>query len=123
MGTALEMRPIRVNPISQRGAFLGQVPIVGDTGLSIAEGEEIPATGGYVTKRIGFLWFFPDPDVREKLAEVLGKKISESVEAHVTFCNPTPGTVPALGDVVDPVTGLVCFLKLPEGWNEAWMWG
>lgn len=118
------MKAIRTNPILQRGAFLGQVPIAGaDTGLSIAEGEEIRATGGYVTKRVGFLWFFPDRDVRVKLAEALGTIIPESVEAHVTFCNPTPGTVPALGDVVDPVTGLVCFLKLPEGWNEAWMWG
>lgn len=105
-------------------AFLGQVPLAGHiSGLSLADGEELPVNGGIVTKRGGRLWFSPDPEDRAKLEDALGRDIPESVEARVSFCNPTPGTVPGLGDAVDPETGLVCFLELPEGWQDAWMWG
>lgn len=105
-----------------RGAWLGQVRLAGRA-LSkpgIAEGQEVPANGGYIKKAVGFLWFFPDPDVRAAIERETGKPVSESIEARVTFCNPTPGTVPVLGDFIDPETGLVCFLELPEGWNAAW---
>lgn len=84
------------------------------------EGEEIQANGGRIVKRIGFLWFFPDEDTRDKIEAATGERPSESIEARVRFCNPTPGTMAVLGDFIDPDTGLVCFLDLPEGWNNAW---
>jgi hypothetical protein len=88
------------------------------------EGDEISATGGRIVKRIGFLWFFPDEEVLDKIEAATGERPSESVEAQVKFCNQTPQTFPVLGDFTDPDTGLVCFLDLPEGWNDAWMgWG
>jgi hypothetical protein len=91
---------------------------------SLLEGEEIQANGGRIEKRIGFLWFFPDEDVLDKIEAATGERPSESIEAQVRFCNPTPGIMAVLGDFIDPDTGLVCFLDLPEGWNNAWKgWG
>lgn len=112
--------------MSSQRAFLGQVPLLGrpTSGLSISEGEEIPANGGIVTKRDGILWFLLDADTRAKLEDALfWEQIPEAVEIRGFLCNPTPGTMAALGDVTDPETGFTCFLNLPEGWSHAWMWG
>jgi hypothetical protein len=87
---------------------------------SLPEGGEIQANGGRIVKRIGFLWFFPDEDVRDKIEAATGERPSESIEAQVTHCNPTPGTFPSLGDFTDPDTGLVCFLEIPQEWQDAW---
>lgn len=109
--------------MNSRNGFLGQVPLAGQTsGLTLADGAELPVTGGSIQKLDGRIWFSPDEDTRARVEEVLGT-IPESVVARVSFCNPTPGTLPGLGDAVDPETGLICFLELPEGWQEAWMWG
>lgn len=113
-----------------RGPWLGQVPLVSKPSLgyaktpapgdSLREGEEIPANGGWIVKRIGFLWFFPDKEVLDKIEVATGERPSESIEARVRFCNPTPGIMAVLGDFQDPSTGLWCFVDLPEGWNRAW---
>lgn len=122
----------------RKGPWLGQVPLVvgpsswgagivpsqqraSEPGASLEEGQEIGANGGKIVKKIGFLWFFPDEDARDKIEEATGERPSESVEARVTHCNPTPGTFPSLGDFVDPQTNLVCFIDLPESWKFAWM--
>jgi hypothetical protein len=124
-----------------RRAFLGQVPLVlgpsswgqgmvlpappsppppPSPASSLEEDEEIPANGGKIVKKIGFLWFFPDADTKQMIEEALGESIDESIEARVRFCNKTPGIVAVLGDFIDPDTGLVCFVDLPEAWNKAW---
>jgi hypothetical protein len=117
----------------RKGPWLGQVPLVlpraglppaprsrsNEPASSLREGGEIPATGGRVVKRIGFLWFFPNQETRDIIEAVTGQPVSESIEARVTMCNPTPGTFPALGDFVDPATGLNCFLDLPKEWRDA----
>jgi hypothetical protein len=110
-------------------AFLGQVPLVwgpSSWGAGIVSPPRPPApppqaTGGWIEKAVGTLWFFPDPDVLDRIEAATGERPSESIEAQVKFCNPTPQTMPVLGDFIDPDTGLVCFLHLPDGWFDAWM--
>lgn len=88
----------------------------------LAEGEVVPATGGFVKKRIGFLWFFPAAALRAKFEAITGRRPDESVELRVTFCNPTPGIFPVVGEFTDPGTGLHCFTDFAERdlWNRAW---
>lgn len=104
--------------------MLGQVALrqagKKDPAASLQEGETILATGGRIKKRIGFLWFFPDQEVLNNIAARTGETPSESIEAKVTICNPTPNILPSLGDFIDPDSGLVCFLELPPEWRDAW---
>lgn len=83
----------------------------------------IEATGGSIVRFNGHLKFFLDEDSRDKIESILGERPPEWIKTEVKFCNPTPGTMPALGDFRDPETGLVCFVDLPEGWGMAWMKG
>lgn len=122
--------------LNRKGPWLGQVPLVlgpsswgagafvpprrKEPASSLQEGDEIPANGGRIQKRIGFLWFFPDSDVLDRIEAVLGERPSESIEVRVTFCNPTPGFAPVLGTFNDPDTGNWCDIELPDGWNDAW---
>lgn len=89
-------------------------------GGSLKEGEEIQANGGRIKKRIGFLWFFPDEDVMDKIEAKTGKRLDESIEARVTSCIPLPPFAPTLGAFSDPETGFYCDIDLPDEWRCAW---
>lgn len=82
----------------------------------------IRATGGTVSK-VGDgtrLRFDLNEEARDRIEAQTGERPPYFIITQSKFCNPTPGVVPALGDFVDPETGLVCFLDLPEGWSIAW---
>lgn len=115
LGALRARTALREGPTCPRGA-----PLPEPSGL--AEGDVVLATGGRVEKRFGFLWFFPDADLRAKYEDLTGKRAPESVELEVTFCNPTPGTFPVVGEFRDPGSGLHCFTKFAERdlWNKAW---
>lgn len=91
-----------------------------DPGRALREGEEIPANGGRILKRFGFLWFFPDPETMDKIEALSGRRSSESVEARVTSCIPLPPIAPTLGAFFDPETGSYCDIDLPDEWRCAW---
>lgn len=122
MGRSSLGQPLILGPSSWGfGAVVPTLPAPPPVERGLSEGQEIQATGGRIKKAVGFLWFFPDQDVREAIGRISRKPVDESVEVRVKFCNPTPGTFPALGDFMDPGTRLACFLDLPEGWSDAWM--
>lgn len=127
----------------RKGPWLGQVPLVSRPSLaswmpptatipagaplppknpigSIQEGGEIQANGGRIVKRIGFLWFFPDPEVLDKIEALTGERPSESIEARVISCIPIPPIVPTLGAFLDPESGFYCDIDLPSEWRCAW---
>ena len=114
-----------------RKAWLGQVPLARaysmdrtsrpSAGHSLREGDEIQANGGKIVKRIGFLWFYPDEEALDKIEAATGDRPPESIEARIKHCNKLPGTFPGFGEFRDPSTGYICWIHLPEGWNDAWM--
>ncbi len=80
----------------------------------------MPANGGRILRRIGFLWFFPDPEVLDKIEAMTGRRPSESIEARVTSCIPIPPIAPTLGAFFDPESGFYCDIDLPKEWRCAW---
>ena len=84
---------------------------------NLKEKEELRANGGMLKRRIGFLWFFPDPDVMDKIEAATGKRPSESIEARVTSCIPLPPIAPTFGAFLDPETGYYCDIDLPKDWR------
>jgi hypothetical protein len=122
----------------RRGPWLGQVPLIlgpsswgagsfptpmaqrpRSPGDSLREGDVIRANWGRILKRMGFLWFFPDPEVLDKIEALTGRRPSESIEARIKYCNPTPPILPTLGGFSDPDTGYYCEIDLPNEWHCA----
>lgn len=81
----------------------------------------IQAIGGRIVKVKGGISFFLDEETRDRIEAGTGERPPDWIKTEVTFCNPTPGTMAALGDFVDPETRLNCFIDLPEEWRMAWM--
>lgn len=101
------------------GAGIGPGPSPETVGRTLREGEEIQANGGRIKKRIGFLWFFPDPEVLDKIKAATGYG-DKSIEARVTSCIALPPFAPTLGAFSDPETGYYCDIDLPKEWRCAW---
>lgn len=119
----------------RKGPWLGQVPLVRGpysfgtgmgpgpspetVGRTLREGDEIGVNGGRIKKRIGFLWFFLDPEIMDKIEAATGERPSESIEARITSCIPLPPIAPTLGAFFDPETGYYCDIDLPKEWRCA----
>ena len=79
----------------------------------------IPANGGRVQKHVGYLWFFPNLETRDKIEAATGERPSRLVESRVTSCIPLPPIAPTLGAFIDPETGYYCDIDLPKEWRCA----
>lgn len=122
--------PPTVGPLPSLGAFgqarfLSRGPAIG---CPLWDDVGIPATGGRIMrpeesihKRNELIHFYMDREVRDAIESRTGERPPRPFETQVAFCNPTPGTIPALGDFTDPETGEACFLELPEGWGMAYL--
>lgn len=100
-----------------RNAWLGQAPFAPPDELGIS------VVGGRIMRRSGssFLEFYIDSEIRDAIEAATGLRPAWPFMTTVGHCNPLPGTVPALGEFTEPMTGEVCWLDLPEDWNWVYM--
>lgn len=110
--------PWERSPFSDKKS-LGQRGMADGYDLSLGERETLPVNGGHLERAFGFLWFFPDQETSDKIEAHTGEKPSESIEARIVWCNPTPPILPTLGGFTNPDTGEYCEIEVPEEWKCA----
>ena len=65
----------------------------------------------------GSIQFYMDEEILDAIEARTGLRPDRPFETKVAFCNPTPGTVPALGDftALDQLNRRCLLVRLPKG--------